>query len=89
MELTDAFRLRNTVIIDNSYTLHFSATTNLKQMLLPVFVKSLWYFFFDNISFGFVVVFIYKTVNHKIAQVNTPLHLIWQYINGKLNSIYT
>ena len=49
-------------------------------MLLPLFVKSLWYFFFDNISFGFVVVFIYKTVNHKIAQVNTPLPLIWQYI---------
>ena len=58
-------------------------------MLLPLFVKSLWSFFFDKIPFGFVVVFIYKTVNHKIAQVNTPLHLIWPYINGKLNSIYT
>ena len=73
------FCLRNTLIIDNSYKLNFPATTNLKQVLLPLFVKSLWSFFFDNISFGFVVVFIYKKVKHKIAQVNTPLHLIWQY----------
>ena len=81
------FRLRNTLIIDNSdntirtqYTVdNFSAATNVQQMLL--FYSSHLYglFFFDHISFGFVVVFIYKTVKHKIAQVNTPLHLIWQY----------
>ena len=69
------FRLRNTLTIDN-----FHLNNQLKTNALVLFVKSLWSFFFDNMSFGFVVVFIYKTVNPKIAQVNTPLHLIWQYI---------
>ena len=87
------FRLRNTLIIDNSdntirtqYTVdNFSAATNVQQMLL--FYSSHLYglFFFDHISFGFVVVFIYKTVKHKIAQVNTPLHLIWQYSISMVN----
>ena len=46
-------------------------------------------FSFDNIFFGLIVFLFTKKVNKKIAQVNTPLHLIWQYMNGKLNSIYT
>ena len=77
------FRLRNTLIIDNSYTLNFSATTNLKQMLLPLFVKSFWCFFFDNISFGFVVVLCTK----QLTYYSTSKYSFT--FNGKLNSIYT